>query len=51
MEHRGEALAALGAELTLAQSGTDAPRGRQALRGVLDAAGLAGLDELAPPQQ
>jgi hypothetical protein len=47
-----ESLAALGAHLTLAQSGTEAPpEVAEALRKVLDAAGLTGVDELPPPQQ
>ena len=47
-----ESLAALGAHLTLAQSGTEAPQEvAEALRKVLDAAGLTGVDELPPPQQ
>ena len=47
-----EALGALGAHLTLQQSGAEAPpEVADALRGVLEAAGLDGLDELAPPQQ
>jgi SAM-dependent methyltransferase len=47
-----EALAALGAELTLKQSGETAPPEIvAALRGVSVAAGLGDLDELAPQQQ
>ena len=47
-----EALGALGAHLTLAQSGADAPpEVAEALRKVLDAAGLTGVDQLPPPQQ
>ena len=47
-----EALAALGAHLTLTQSGTAAPpEVADALRKVLDAAGLTGVDQLPPPQQ
>ena len=47
-----EALGALGAYLTLQQTGAEAPpEVADALRGVLDAAGLTGLDELAPQQQ
>jgi len=47
-----EALAALGAHLTLAQSGTEAPpEVAEALRRVLDAAGLADVDQMPPPQQ
>jgi SAM-dependent methyltransferase len=47
-----EALGALGAHLALAQSGADAPpEVAEALRKVLDAAGLAGVDQLPPPQQ
>jgi precorrin-6B methylase 2 len=47
-----EALAALSAHLTLAQSGTEAPPEiADALRKVLDAAGLTDIDQLPPPQQ
>ncbi len=47
-----EALGALGAHLTLTQSGADAPpEVAEALRKVLDAAGLTGIDQLPPPQQ
>ena len=47
-----EALAALGAELTLQQSDAAAPPEIvAALRAVSSAAGLADLDELPPPQQ
>jgi len=47
-----EALAALGAELTLKQSGQAAsPEILAALRAVSEAAGLGDLDDLAPPQQ
>ncbi len=47
-----EALGALGAYLTLQQTGAEAPpEVADALRGVLEAAGLTGLDELAPQQQ
>ncbi len=47
-----EALGALGAHLALEQSGTEAPpEVADALRAVLAAAGLGGVDELPPPQQ
>ena len=47
-----EAFAALGAELTLKQSGETAPPEIvAALRGVSVAAGIGDLDELTPPQQ
>ena len=47
-----EALAALGAHLTLAQSGAEAPpEVAEALRKVIDAAGLGGVDEMPPPQR
>ena len=47
-----EALAALGAELSLRQSGAEAPPEiAAALRAVTDAAGVGDLDELNPQQQ
>src|SRR5262249_47448495 len=47
-----EALGALGAHLTLLQTGTEAPpEVAEARRAVLDAAGLAGVDDLPPQQQ
>jgi SAM-dependent methyltransferase len=47
-----EALGALGAHLALKQSDTPAPpEVADALRAVLDAAGLGDVDELPPPQQ
>jgi SAM-dependent methyltransferase len=47
-----EALAALGAELTLAQAGEPAhPDVARALRAVSAAADLPGVDQLAPPQR
>src|SRR5262245_5913993 len=47
-----EALGALGAHLTLLQTGTEAPpEVAEALRWVLDAAGLSGVDDLPPQQQ
>jgi SAM-dependent methyltransferase len=47
-----EALAALGAQVSLAQSGTEAPPEIDAaLRAVTSAAGLTDLDDLAPPQR
>jgi SAM-dependent methyltransferase len=46
------ALSAVGARLALAQSGTaPAPEMDAALRGVLDAAGIAEIDELPPQRQ
>ena len=47
-----EALGALSAHLTLLQTGAEAPSEvAEALRAVLDAAGLTGLEDLAPQQQ
>src|SRR5690242_7929532 len=47
-----EALAAVGAELSLAEGGGSAPPEIvAALQGVSTAAGLADLDDLAPPQR
>src|SRR3954447_14094060 len=46
-----EALAAVGAQLRLAQSGNDvAPDVQAGLAAVADAGGVAGIDELPPPQ-
>ena len=47
-----EALAALGAQLTLAQSGQDGPPEIiEALEAVSAAGGLADIESLPPPQQ
>ena len=47
-----EALGALGAHVTLLQGGAAAPpEVADALRAVVDAAGLAGVDQMPPQQQ